>query len=345
METGIALTFVLTSFVILFFSPQLTFADFEKEHLIVLKSIKKISGDFSDFAVIEIRVINNFDKDLDFTDKDIAHLKNFQGKVFGITETNQLKDKFDIDCSDSGNLVTSGLTKELLLCFEVPKSDTEDYFLVIDKEKTILDMPEEIQINLNSNNISAEFSAFDFSSVFFTIHDVKTKSIPGFDLMMVELTIYNGYAPINELGEVTLATVPLEGKTFFLTDLKGNNYQALSTQYSNTGYDEDCPKTKDLTSNKFGTFVYCFDIPTATQKNTEYWLVLNDNYSGFVCGIGIKCQEKMWSLSPSMSSVTEVQKIPDWVKNTFKWYVEGAISEDEMISAIQFLIKEGVIKI
>jgi len=39
------------------------------------------------------------------------------------------------------------------------------------------------------------------------------------------------------------------------------------------------------------------------------------------------------------------QKIPDWVKNTFKWYVEGAISEDEMISAIQFLIKEGVIKI
>ena len=38
-------------------------------------------------------------------------------------------------------------------------------------------------------------------------------------------------------------------------------------------------------------------------------------------------------------------KIPDWVKNTFKWYVEGAISEDELISAIQFLIKEGIIKV
>jgi len=40
-----------------------------------------------------------------------------------------------------------------------------------------------------------------------------------------------------------------------------------------------------------------------------------------------------------------VQKIPDWVKNTMQWFLDGVISEDEMISAIQFLIKEGIIKI
>jgi len=40
-----------------------------------------------------------------------------------------------------------------------------------------------------------------------------------------------------------------------------------------------------------------------------------------------------------------IQKIPDWVKNTMQWYLDGVISEDEMISAIQFLIKEGIIKL
>ena len=43
--------------------------------------------------------------------------------------------------------------------------------------------------------------------------------------------------------------------------------------------------------------------------------------------------------------VESVQKIPDWVKNSMKWFIDGVISEDEMISALQFLIKEGIIKV
>jgi hypothetical protein len=38
-------------------------------------------------------------------------------------------------------------------------------------------------------------------------------------------------------------------------------------------------------------------------------------------------------------------KIPEWVKNTMQWYLDGLISEDEMIKAIQFLVKENIIKI
>jgi len=355
MGTGIALTFVFASFVILFFSPQLAFAESEKEHLIALKSIKKFSSELSDFAVIEFRVTNHLDQDLDFSDKDIVHLKNSKNKFYQSTVTNQLKSEFSIECTDSGKLVTSGLTKEILLCFEVPKDDKEDYLLVIDKDKTILDKSKEIQVYLNSHDIIKKFSTFDLRPVFFTIHDVKTKSISGFNLLILELTVYNGYAPVNEYGKPTPVVIPLEGKRFFVTDLKGNDYSALSTQYSNTGYEEYCPKTKDLHSDKYGYFVFCFDIPKSTQKNTEYWLILNNLPAGFHCVVD--CQQKMWSLLTFMSSspepeplaepssITEVQKIPDWVKNTFKWYVEGAISEDEMISAIQFLIKEGIIKI
>jgi len=338
MGTGIALTFVLVSFVILFFSPQLTFADSEKEHLITIKSVKKIPADISDFAAVEFRVNNYLEQDLDFSKKDIASLKNSKGMFFGSTVTNLE------ECSDGESLVRGGLTKEILLCFEVPKGDQEDYLLVIDKNKTILDHPHEIHLYLNSHNITTEFSGFDISSVYFTVRDVKMKSISGYNLLIVDFTVYNGYAPLDRYGEVTPASVPLQGKRFFVTDLKGNAYSALTTEFSNTGYDEYCPKTRDLRSNLYGDFVYCFDIPSSTQKVAEYWLVLNNVAGAYTCGIN--CQEKMWLLSPFISSsIMEEQKIPDWVKNTFKWYVEGAISEDELINAIQFLIKEGIIKI
>lgn len=41
----------------------------------------------------------------------------------------------------------------------------------------------------------------------------------------------------------------------------------------------------------------------------------------------------------------EKTKIPDWVKNVFLWYGQDKVSEDEIISAIQFLVKEGIIKL
>jgi len=39
----------------------------------------------------------------------------------------------------------------------------------------------------------------------------------------------------------------------------------------------------------------------------------------------------------------KVQKIPDWIKNTFAWYVQGQISEDEVLNAIKFLVNQGII--
>ena len=38
-------------------------------------------------------------------------------------------------------------------------------------------------------------------------------------------------------------------------------------------------------------------------------------------------------------------KIPDWVKNIFLWYGQDQVSEDEIISAIKFLIEAGIIKL
>jgi len=42
---------------------------------------------------------------------------------------------------------------------------------------------------------------------------------------------------------------------------------------------------------------------------------------------------------------TQAKKIPDWVRNIFKFYGAGQIGDDDLINGLQFLIKEGIIKL
>jgi len=44
-------------------------------------------------------------------------------------------------------------------------------------------------------------------------------------------------------------------------------------------------------------------------------------------------------------SVDSVQKIPDWVQNTFKWYADGLVSETELINSLKYLIQNKIIVI
>jgi hypothetical protein len=45
-----------------------------------------------------------------------------------------------------------------------------------------------------------------------------------------------------------------------------------------------------------------------------------------------------------ISSISDV-KIPEWIKNIMKWYAEGTVSEKEMITVLEFLIDQKIIKI
>jgi len=44
-----------------------------------------------------------------------------------------------------------------------------------------------------------------------------------------------------------------------------------------------------------------------------------------------------------VASIEQEKKIPDWVKNIFLWYGQDQISEDELLSAIKYLITEGIL--
>ena len=48
-------------------------------------------------------------------------------------------------------------------------------------------------------------------------------------------------------------------------------------------------------------------------------------------------------LVPSIASNVNAESVPDWVKNTAKWYADGTISETEFLNAIKFLIENEFI--
>ena len=47
----------------------------------------------------------------------------------------------------------------------------------------------------------------------------------------------------------------------------------------------------------------------------------------------------------SQSSIKSEKNIPSWIKNTASWWSKDLISEDEFVSALKFLVKEGIIRL
>jgi plastocyanin len=50
-------------------------------------------------------------------------------------------------------------------------------------------------------------------------------------------------------------------------------------------------------------------------------------------------------ITPSIISSVTAQLVPDWIRNTAKWYGEGSISETEFLNAIKYLIENKIIKL
>lgn len=49
------------------------------------------------------------------------------------------------------------------------------------------------------------------------------------------------------------------------------------------------------------------------------------------------------STAPTSTEVVPINDIPSWVKGVFSFWVNGQISDDELISAIKFLVNSGII--
>jgi len=76
---------------------------------------------------------------------------------------------------------------------------------------------------------------------------------------------------------------------------------------------------------------------------------ITETQSGYE--IGFDCPKNQLEQTPEPETlitqleISQKSQIPDWIKNTMKWYADEKISEQEMINALQYLIKEGTIKL
>jgi len=100
-------------------------------------------------------------------------------------------------------------------------------------------------------------------------------------------------------------------------------------------------------------------VPIWVKNNAEWWSQGEIDETTFKNGIKFLIQEKIIdvptgpNVSVSKDDLTEGElqmdpeplPIPQWIKNNAEWWSQGAISEDDFLNGIEYLVKNGIIQI
>ena len=73
-------------------------------------------------------------------------------------------------------------------------------------------------------------------------------------------------------------------------------------------------------------------------------VVFDPNGSTFVTRIEFMLKNNIIVISyiPSSENISN-DKIPEWIKNSANWWSQEKIPDDEFVSSLKFLIREGII--
>ncbi len=89
------------------------------------------------------------------------------------------------------------------------------------------------------------------------------------------------------------------------------------------------------------------DIPAWVKNNAEWWANDAITQNEFMQTLEYLIKQKILiipDLSTSESS-TESASVPEWIKNNAAWWAAGEIDDEAFVAGIQFLIKQGVIRV
>ena len=88
-------------------------------------------------------------------------------------------------------------------------------------------------------------------------------------------------------------------------------------------------------------------IPEWIRNNAGWWAEGSIDDGSFVQGIQFMIKEGLMSIPATEQGVTpsEGNNIPDWIKNNAGWWAEGSIDDGSFVQGIQFMIKEGLMRI
>ena len=87
------------------------------------------------------------------------------------------------------------------------------------------------------------------------------------------------------------------------------------------------------------------NIPEWIKTTTLWWSNDEITDDAFIKALQFLIQENILELPPTdpVSETGNVSAIPDWIRSTGSWWASGAISDDEFLTAIQYLVKNNII--
>ena len=168
-----------------------------------------------------------------------------------------------------------------------------------------------------------------------SVVDEITGSFKGADFIhnaegIAKVVTYDDWSQVLQFGNNFKSTPGPDLYVYLATDTKATEFVDLGILQSSSGAQEyTIPVGTDL--NKYDKIlIWCkaFGVLFGSAELPEYTASLDS-------------KDNVMQKEESISE----PKIPEWVKNAMKWFVEGQITEDEMISALQFLIQDGIINV
>ena len=88
-------------------------------------------------------------------------------------------------------------------------------------------------------------------------------------------------------------------------------------------------------------------IPEWVRTNARWWATNQIADNDFVKGLEYLITQEILLVPQTTQddSETESQQIPTWLRKNAAWWSEGAISNDEFVKGIQYLIQKNIVKI
>ena len=116
-------------------------------------------------------------------------------------------------------------------------------------------------------------------------------------------------------------------------------------------YDED----RTLRITIFGSgnsLIVTQKTPVDSDRNFSHEVSLNEKFSEGKFTVKAQYGNSKatiaiisFEVNSSENTVSQDNKIPDWIKNNAGWWADGQIDDNSFVEGIQFLIKEGFMKI
>ena len=97
--------------------------------------------------------------------------------------------------------------------------------------------------------------------------------------------------------------------------------------------------TKKTPVDTYGTFSYSVEL---NKKFSDGKYIVKSQYGNSKSTV----QTSSFLITPeNLSDVVYSSKIPVWIKNNAGWWADGSIDDDSFVQGIQFLVKEGFMRI